>query len=568
MSDIQEPSKPSSKKHKVIHWNPELEDSSANAKPAVKAYMGGAIAMLLILAIGTISYFLFIYQPPEAAPANAEGVAETVEDPRRAFESISRAQAVQDTVERKLEAARQMPIAGNEVLRQKLIAIEKEKIDADDLMGRSRFARAIAEYNAVDTLIEDFTGEVENKQRAQRLYDSFIVRSSELEKGKHLNEESFEAAFGAASQGKNFLDTGSFSLAAQRLEESSDLLDEVDGSIRNYVRQNAAQGNRFIAQGKSQDAVAAYTRVLEIEPENEEALRQLERARVADRAFRALQLAAQNEQANDLEVAFTQFQEALSIDPASAKAQSGISRLRRKIEERDFSTAIATAELAISDSRYEDAIDAYREALTVFPDRLDIEEAIRRAVADKRQNDIVTRITLAYNHERDYQWEEARDLYLELLKLEPELSEAKDGLLRTGRVIRSILRYETLIEVAKTEARRSDFQLAIRTFDEAMQAKPEYLALSNDSERLRSFLQLQSQPVVVTLVSDDSTSVTVQGPTRLTPKKFDSLELSLLPGKYFIIGRKKGFRDVRVPLQVRAGMSIDPISVIAKQRNN
>lgn len=568
MADLQDPSRQTPKKHKVIHWNPEEDDSGANAKPAVGAYVGGAVAMLAIVGIGAISYFLFFYNPPVSdVEAAARGeIAQA--DPRRAFESVSRAQGVKDAVDRKLEAARQMPTSGNEVLRQKLINLEKEKIDADGLMSRSRYARAIAQYKNVDLLIEEFTTEVENKQKARGLYDDFLVRSRELESGKYLDEEAFESAFGSASEGKEFIDTGSFTLAVQRMEESASYLDQVETSIRNYIRSNASEGNRFIAQGKSEEAIAAFTKVLEIEPANEEALKQLGRARVADQVFAALQAAKASEDAEELETALEYYKQAASIDVGSAKAQSAVSRVSRKIKERDFSIAYTAAQRAMEESHFVDAINNFQAALAIFPEREDIEAAISRARSEKHQNDIVTRISQAYDYERVFSWESARNLYQELVQMEPELKEAKDGLLRTGRMIRSILRYEKLLEVAKSEAQRSEFQLAIRTFDDAMKSKPGYLALTDEGERLRNFLQLQSQPVNMTLVSDGSTWVSVQGPTTRKPEKFDSTNVSLLPGKYFIIGRKKGYQDVRFSLQIRGGMKQDPITVSANIKND
>lgn len=568
MADLQDPSRQTPKKHKVIHWNPEDDDPNANSKPVVKAYLGGAIATLVILGIALISYFLFIYTPPSndvAALAENE-IAQA--DPRRAFESVSRAQGVKDAVDRKLDAARQMPITANEVLRQMLINIEKEKIDADDLMSDSRYARAINQYNVVDGLIEDFTTEVENKQKARGLYDSFLVRSSELEISKELNEEKFEAAFGAASEGKNFLDSGSFTPALQRMEEAEGFLDEVEQSLQDYIRTNASQGNRFIAQGKSAEAIEAFTKVLQLDPSNEEAIKQLERSRVADKVYASLQAAKHSEENGDFEKSLGHFQQAASIDSGSAKAQSGVSRLKRKISERDFTAAYSAAQVAINEQRFEDAISNYQAALAIFPNRTDIEDAINRTRSEKRQNDIVTRITQAYDFERVYDWESARNLYQELVQMEPELHEAKDGLLRTGRMIRSILRYQTLLEVAKTEAQRTEFQLAIRTFDAAMKSKPDYLELAEDGERLRKFLQLQSQPVSVTLLSDGNTWVSVQGPSMRKPEKFDSTQVSLLPGKYFVIGRKKGYQDVRFGLQIRAGVTQEPITVAATVKNN
>ncbi len=245
-----------------------------------------------------------------------------------------------------------------------------------------------------------------------------------------------------------------------------------------------------------------------------------------------------------------------------------MSRVRRAIEDRDFTNFYNAAILAEQETRYEDAIANYRSALKVYPTRTDLEDAITKARADKRQNDIITRVTRAYDHERAYEWVDARDLYQELVKIEPDLQEAKEGLLRTGRMIRSILRYETLVEAAKAEAQRAEFQLAIRTFDQAMQSKPTYLALSDEGERLRRFLQLQSQPVPVQIISDEATWVSIQGPTQSKPEKIKTQTFNLLPGKYFVIGRKKGFQDVRTALQIRAGVPQQPITVICDIKSN
>lgn len=568
MADLQDPSRQPPRKHKVIHWNPVEDDSAKSAKSTVSAYLGGALAALGVVAALAAAYFLFIYQPPAESEEGGTLASASQADPRRAFESVSRAQGVRDNIERQLAAARQMPITGNEALRQMLINIEKEMIDANDLMRDSRYARAIAQYTEVGTLIDDFTLEVNNKQQAQNLYDNFLLKSSELEIGKHLDEDNFDAAFVAASEGKSFLDLGSFSAALQRMNAATQHLAAVENSIDTYVRTNASQGHQFISQGKSAEAVEAFTNVLEIEPSNEEALKQLERARVADQVYAALQTAKSNEDSDNLEQALEEYSRAFSIDPGSAKAQSGVSRVRRKIAERDFNAYSSAAIAAMQGGRYEDAIENYQAALAIFPGRSDIESAIDQARAEKRQNDIVTRITRAYDYEREYNWADARDIYQQLVQIEPDLQEAKDGLLRTGRMIRSILRYQTMLEVAKKEAQAAEFQMAIRTFDEAMKSKPAYLELTEDGERLRNFLQLQSRPVPVQIISDGSTWVSIQGPSMRKPEKFDSMEVDLLPGKYFVIGRKKGHQDVRFGLQIRGGMTQEPITVICNQKSN
>ncbi len=566
MADLKDSSQPP-QKHRVIHWNPVEDEGQANAKPAVKAYLGGALVALLVIALAGGGYFLFLHKPALTAQQAAELAPES-SDPRRAFESVSYAQGLQDSVNRKLEAALQMPTTGNETLRGKLINIQKEKIDADTNMRRANYARAVSLYNNVNGLIDEFVKEVESKQKAQGLYDSFLVRSEELDTGRHLANKDFENAFKAASEGKSFLDAGSFAPALQRLEHATASLNAVEKSIDDAIRRNAAEGNRFIAQGKSADAIKAFTAVLELDPENEDALKLLERARIADKTYAALQVAESAEKEGNLEKALEGYERAASIDAASAKAQAGVSRARRAIQDRDFTRYFLAAKEAESALRYEDAIENYQAALNIYPTRTDLEASIDQARADKRQNDIVSRVTRAYDFEREYDWENARDLYQELVNMEPGLQEAKEGLLRTGRMIRSILRYQTLIEVAKTEAQRAEFQQAIRTFDQAMQAKPTYLALTDEGERLRRFLQLQSQPVPVQIISDEATWVSIQGPTQRKPEKISTETISLLPGKYFVIGRKKGYQDVRVALQIRAGMAQQPLTVICDTKND
>lgn len=567
--DLEDPSQ-LPRKHRVIHWNPEDEEGQSKASSGLKSYVPAIAGGLAIVVMLAGAYFLFFYDAGRGDNRSGDGSGSSVQtsDPRRAFESVSYARGKQDSIMRKLDAARQMPTGGHDVLRQMLINIEKEMIDADALMNRSAYARAVEQYDRVDRMIEEFTTEVESKQQAQNLYDNFIVDSSRLDRGQHLNKQDYESAFILASEGNAFLQQGSFSPALQKLKQATEKLRAVDNSIKEFIRSNAALGHRYIAQGKKDEAIASFTNVLELDPENEDALKHLNRARVADQVFAALQSAEEFENADQLEDALAKFEVAASIDGASAKAQSGVSRVRRKIEERDFNHHFNEAKLAEKESRFEDAIANYRAALEVFPNRSELEASIDRARAAKRQNDIVSRITRAYQFEREFEWEQARDLYQELVNMEPDLKEAKEGLLRTGRMIRSILRYETLLDVAKTEAQRAEFQLAIRTFDRAMQSKPEYLALTEEGQRLRQFLQLQNQPVPVQLISDGSTWVSIQGPSQRKPDKIESDTINLLPGKYFIIGRKKGYQDVRFSLQVRAGMPLQPITVVCDQKSD
>lgn len=555
------------KKHKVIHWNPEDDEgqettSNANKKLAV----GGGIAVFAIIFFGLLGYFA-LTKTGEAQRSGASGETSREEDVQEAFASRSKADFARETTTQKLDAARQMPVT-HPVLTQMLIAIAKEDLLAKNYMQRSSYAQALEQYNRVSDLIDDFSAEVENKKKSRELYDNFLVKVESLEKGRHLNETAYQNAFTAASAGKEFLDVGSFTAARQKLDEATDELSELENSIQDEIKRNAANGYRFIATGQGKQAIDSFMNVLKLDPDNEEALPQIERAQTADVVYNYLVTADNQENQGLLEDALESYKYAVESDSLSTKAQQGLSRVRRKIENRDFTMHYQSAEEALENLQYQEAISHFQAALEVFPTRTDILETIKKARVDKHKNDIVTKVTRAYELEREFRWAEARAIYTELIQMEPDLQEGTDGLLRTGKMLRSILRYEKLIEVAKAEAKSHKYQAAIRSYDQAMSFKPQYIKLNESEENLRKFLEVQSKPVQITIISDNTTYVSIQGPTTKQPKKFDELTLSVLPGRYYIKGRRNNnnYEDVSITRLIRGGETPPTFSVICSTK--
>jgi hypothetical protein len=124
-------------------------------------------------------------------------------------------------------------------------------------------------------------------------------------------------------------------------------------------------------------------------------------------------------------------------------------------------------------------------------------------------------------------------------------------------------RFNLLLQRAREQAARADFGAAVRTFNEAMTIKPADVPVSPEALELQAVLQTQNKPVDVTLISDGETFVSVTNARR--PAKFINAVVSLLPGDYEIVGRRRGYRDVRTRLQVRADAPVPAVSVICTQ---
>ena len=130
--------------------------------------------------------------------------------------------------------------------------------------------------------------------------------------------------------------------------------------------------------------------------------------------------------------------------------------------------------------------------------------------------------------------------------------------------MRALVEYEKLLELSEQHLLAADYQSAIRRFNEAMQTKPSYLEITPEAAEMRRLLEVNSRPVDITFVSDTKTWVSITNFRMLGKIKQEMV--SLPPGDYEVIGRRKNYQDVMLLLKVRPQMSTNLVSVICKTR--
>ena len=76
--------------------------------------------------------------------------------------------------------------------------------------------------------------------------------------------------------------------------------------------------------------------------------------------------------------------------------------------------------------------------------------------------------------------------------------------------------------------------------------------------------QVEAQAMVpVTITSDTETWVSIENV--FAPAKFASKKVTLPPGDYEVVGRRKGFRDVRHVLQIRPGTRPTELRIVCTE---
>src|SRR5262249_10328937 len=144
---------------------------------------------------------------------------------------------------------------------------------------------------------------LEDRRKAREGYDKFVVNVSRLERFKDVDPDDFNNAITAAGAVQAFLDNGSFTVAREKMDEAAASLQAVEKSTGVALESDLADGRAALAHGQGAAAAEAFTKVLQIQPDNELATKGLARAKNIEKVFALQTAAASLEAAGKLEEA-------------------------------------------------------------------------------------------------------------------------------------------------------------------------------------------------------------------------------------------------------------------------
>ncbi len=552
----------SGKKRRVIHWNPDAGREQVARRWTWKRIavwsVGGFFGILLSAGLVIRGMKLVFGDDLFQPRAEASATGQTVADASSAFISQAKADQMHDIALKSLRELRRLP-SDHPVQLQQMILMEKSLNEGEALLASHDFAKAFSVFEALKRDTDAFSNNVKIKGEAKQSYDAILLRIKDLELARSLAPGALEAAFEAAGAGRQLLNDGNFTGAKKVFDGGFAELKKAEQALADYVRENLLAGQRALTRGEKEEARKAFNAALEKSPGNEVVAQGLKRAETIDRVYALLQQGDKLEKEARYAEAAESYKKAFALDSFSAAAQEGQSRAARLEKETKFAAAKAAADAAVKAKDWSKAIAEYQAALKVYPQRADVQALLKSSRESAHKEAVQKSLARGFEFEKSHQWREAREAYNETLALEPDQPDAKDGYTRTGTVIRALLQYEKFIEAAEQFANKADFQSAIRRFNEAMAVKPSYLVNSDRVQQLHTLLMAQNKPVDVTFKSDNNTWVSIQN--FQTPRKFETSVVKMLPGDYQIIGRRKGYRDVEMLLQVRNGTPPPTVTV-------
>lgn len=318
-------------------------------------------------------------------------------------------------------------------------------------------------------------------------------------------------------------------------------------------------GNLALASGDSAAAAVAFERVLAIAPDDEAAVHGRARAATLDQVLALVDQGAGFERMGETDKALTAYREALAVDAQAPGASSAIARIEQGRRTARFRAAMSEGMRALEAHEFAAARKAFDRAARLDQTSAEVRAARAHLDASETAWNIDRHLARAHAAEDAERWADAASAYGAALALDEGLDTAvaaRTAATARARLDTALTGYLAAPERLTDAAVRAE---AAAVLERARASGARGKRLAGQLAALGRAIELAGTPLEVTLRSDAATLVSVQRVGELG--RFDERSLSLLPGRYVALGRRDGYRDVRVEFDVSHGREATPVVV-------
>jgi tetratricopeptide (TPR) repeat protein len=360
------------------------------------------------------------------------------------------------------------------------------------------------------------------------------------------------AASGAAA-------AGGLDIALQHLNQAKQFLAEAANKAPQAVAAELKAGDAALAAGHQRQATQAYALARRIDPNNRRAIDGERHARLLSGVLPLLADARHAEAAHNYSQAAQDFSQALALDPGNALAKSGLARANAAFGDDKYARAVGAGFAALGAGRLVDARTDFQQALGFRPQGREATEGLQRVDAAVEASRIAALRQQAASLEQQEHWRRAMAVYDTALQQDPSLAFAQRGKARDESRLALSSSLQNIIDHPEQLAIQSVRDEAVMLLQQAREATPSGPVLQSQTERLAQLLPQLDRPVLLNLISDNATQVTI--PSIGVFGTFGRREIRLKPGTYTVIGTRDGYRAVHQEFTVEPGQQSLTITV-------
>lgn len=302
-------------------------------------------------------------------------------------------------------------------------------------------------------------------------------------------------------------------------------------------------GDAALAAADPEGAISAFTMAAAIDPQNQSLKQRLAKAESLTELLKLMDQAKALEREGQLEQALHSYQQAVTLNAEWQAATDGVQRVTASIRQAKFTDFMTLGFAALAAKDYAAARNAFTQAGGIFPDSTDPENGLAQVTLTENTDFIAAQREQAQAALAKDDWAQAITAYEAALARDASLIFATKGLAyvqerqKVENELKRFINDPTLLQADdQLKAATATLATAYR-FNSKSQKTQDYI---NTLSRLISGARVEL-PVLVT--SDNRTDITIYRVGHLG--KLASKELQLIPGRYTLVGKRRGYRDVR-----------------------
>lgn len=356
-------------------------------------------------------------------------------------------------------------------------------------------------------------------------------------------QDAYSSIVDLIGEGDLHLQKSEFRDAQETYAKAYEKLQQLDTG-RNEILVSAVQaGMAALEQGDSVGARKHFSMALAVDAANQDAKDGLQRAQNLEIVRSSLARGNEFEQQGELEAALLEYRKGYELDGTFQPLAIAYERLKERVKEQEVRGHLSHFYLYLDSSDLPGAEASLAGALGVSPTDPAVLAAKEKLESAREDLIVLSLRQQAESQMSNEEWHKALASYQQVLKIAPQAAFALQGVAVARRNSELVVQIETLLKSTGRFQDERVQQNGRATLEYARQLEglgPRTTAKINELDEV---LTRASQPIVLTLQSDNLTEVTLYHVGRLG--RFYQRELVLRPGTYTIIGERAGYRVTR-----------------------
>jgi len=402
----------------------------------------------------------------------------------------------------------------------------------------------------------------------QELNEALKIKARLDNQGAKIwGEELFKTSYGQAQnllqEADSHFEARHFDLAAAGYQKAAAAFEQLAASRPQRTQLAIQTGYEALEKPDAALARRHFEIALAADIGNNKALHGLKRVEVLPQLLELLKKGQEHEAGSLLDNARSIYEDALTLDKDSQTAHDHLVRVNELIAERDFKKAMSDAMSAFNRQNIGRARREVNIAKKIKPNNEALHDLERQIEAAERTGKLQRISGQAADHEKKEQWEQALQLYIKALKIDPAAGFAQRGKLRAERFTtldRAVKKYLANPKDLQAPEHRGHARSICET---AMASGDTGEKLIGRINQLRSLIERYEKPVSILFQSDAMTDVRIYRIGRLGT--FTEHTIQLRPGRYKAHGTRSGYRDVTIDFTVPLDSTAVTVMVVCKE---